>query len=119
LRRKDRPVIAIGAITAILTLVTNKAYLGWPRHTWDPILLGVLLMGVALLVRRWLARGRDGIRLGFTAERLSGKDKRWMNAGTAAFSLLSPHATPPAPPASPNVHFGGGESGGGGASSDF
>ena len=39
-RQKDRFVIAVGAIVAILTLVSNKSYLGWPRHTWDPMLLG-------------------------------------------------------------------------------
>ena len=44
IRQKDRFVIAVGAIVAILTLVTNKPYLGWPRHTWDPMLLGVLLI---------------------------------------------------------------------------
>ena len=91
LRRKDRFVIAVGAIVAILTLVTNKPYLGWQRHTWDPMLLGALLIGVALFIRRWLADGPGGIRHGFTAQRLSGKDKHWMNAGSAAFGLVSPH----------------------------
>jgi hypothetical protein len=122
--RKDRFVIAVGAIVAILTAVTNKPYLGWQRHTWDPMLLGALLIGVALYIRRWLAAGTDGIRHGFTAGRLSGKDKQWMNAGATAFGLVSPHLTPhlttPIPQTdSPDVRFGGGESGGGGASSDF
>ncbi len=81
IRQKDRFVIAVGAIVAILTFVTNKPYLGWPRHTWDPMLLGILLTGVAVFIRRWLARGPGGIRHGFTAARLSGKDKHWMNAG--------------------------------------
>ena len=117
---KDRLVIAVGAIVAILTLVTNKPYLGWQRHTWDPMLLGALLIGVALFVRRWLADGPSGIRNGFTARRLSGKDKAWMNAGAAALGLVSPHLTTPTPQMdSPDVHFGGGDSGGGGASSDF
>jgi hypothetical protein len=118
--RKDRWVIAVGAIAAILTLVTNKPYLGWQRHTWDPMLLGALLIGVALLLRRWLAAGPGGIRHGFTARRLSGKDKLWMNVGSAAFGLVAPQAMTPRPqPASPDVHFGGGDSGGAGASSDF
>jgi hypothetical protein len=119
-RRKDRFVIAVGAIVAILTFVSNKPYLGWQRHTWDPMLLGILLTGVALFIRRWLARGPGGIRHGFTAARLSGKDKHWMNAGSAVFGLLSPHSITPAPEkSSPNVRFGGGSSGGGGASGDF
>ena len=120
LRRKDRFVIATGAIAATLTLVTNKPYLGWQRHTWDPMLLGALLIAVALLIRRWLAKGPDGIRHGFTAQRLSGKDKRWMNAGVATIGLVLPNIMTPSPQTgSPDVHFGGGDSGGGGATSDF
>jgi uncharacterized membrane protein YgcG len=119
-RQKDRFVIAAGALVAILTLITNKPYLGWQRHTWDPMLLGILLTGVALFLRRWLASGPNGIRCGFTAERLSGKDKQWISAGSAALGLLSPHSITPSPQTNnPDVHFGGGSSGGGGASSDF
>ena len=119
-RQKDRFVIAVGAIVAILTFVSNKPYLGWPRHTWDPMLLGILLTGVALFIRRWLARGPGGIRHGFTAARLSGKDKQWMNAGSAALGLVSPQSITPSPQTnSPDVRFGGGASGGGGAGGDF
>jgi hypothetical protein len=120
LRLKDRCVIAVGAIAAILTLVTNKPYLGWQRHTWDPMLLGALLIGIALLIRHWLAAAPGGIRHGFTAQRLSGKDKHWMNAGSAALGLVLPHAITPGPQTiSPDVRFGGGDSGGAGATSDF
>ena len=117
---KDRWIIAVGAIVAILTLVTNKPYLGWQRHTWDPMLLGALLIVAALVIRRWLAGGPQGIRRGFTARRLSGKDKRWMSAGAATLGFVLPNPVTPSPqPSSPDVHFGGGDSGGGGASSDF
>ena len=119
-RRKDRFVIAAGAIVATLTLVTNKPYLGWQRHTWDPMILGAVLIGVALFTRRWLAAGPGGIRHGFTAHRLSGKDKHWINIGASAAGLVWPHSIAPSPQtASPDVHFGGGDSGGGGATSDF
>ena len=120
IRQKDRFVIAVGAIVTILTFVSNKPYLGWVRHTWDPMLLGILLTGVAIFIRRWLARGPGGIRHGFTAMRLSGKDKNWMNVGSTVFGLLSPHPITPAPQtSSPDVRFGGGHSGGGGATGDF
>jgi uncharacterized membrane protein YgcG len=120
LRRKDRFVIAVGAVVAILTLVTNKPYLDWQRHTWDPMLLGALLIGVALFIRRWLADGRGEIRHGFTAKRLKGKSNQWMNAGSAAFGLASAHSITLSPQAARHdVRFGGGDSGGGGASSDF
>jgi len=118
IRQKDRFVIAVGAIVAILTFVCNKPYLGWQRHTWDPMLLGISLTSVAFFIRRWLARGPDGIRHGFTATRLSEKDKHLISVGSAGFGLLSPNPTT-AQPSSPDFRFGGGQSGGGGASSNF
>src|SRR6185437_5016950 len=100
--------------------ITNKPYLGWQRHTWDPMLLGALLIGVALALRRWLADGPGGIRHGFTAKRLSGKDKQWMNAGSTALGLASAQSvTVSAQTAGHDARFGGGDFGGGGASSDF
>jgi len=73
-----------------------------------------------LYLRRWLARGPGGIRHGFSASRLSGKDKHWIDAGSGALGLLSPHSIAPMPqPGRQGVHFGGGQSGGGGASSEF
>ena len=120
IRCKDRIVMAVGGVTALLTLVTNKPYLGWPRHTWDPMILGVVLVAVALVLRRWLAQGPDGIRHGFTSERLSARHEQWMRAGATAFSLLVPQPIAPAPhTGGEEVRFGGGDSGGGGASSDF
>jgi hypothetical protein len=119
-RQKDRFVISVGAIVGILTFVSNKPYLGWPRHSWDPMLLGILLTGIALLIRRWLARGSGGIRGGFTAARLSRKDKQWMNAGSAVLGLVTPQPITPSPQTrSAEFRFGGGASGGGGAGSDF
>ena len=119
-RQKDRFVMAAGAIAAVLTLVSNKPYLGWPRHTWDPMLLGILLIGVALFIRRWLARSPGGVRGGFTAARLSGKDKQWMNATSTILGLATPQSITPSPQTtSGDVRFGGGASGGGGAGGDF
>jgi len=120
IRLKDRFVIAVGAIAAILTLVSNKPYLGWQRHTWDPMLLGILLTCLVLFIRRWLTHGPGGIRHGFTAARLSGRDKRWMDAGSAVLGLVSPHSVTPSPQTkSSDFRFGGGSSGGGGAGGDF
>jgi uncharacterized membrane protein YgcG len=119
IRAKDRWVIAAGLATAILTLITNKPYLGWPRHTWDPMLLGAVLIAATLYVRRWLSGGDAGIRSGFTAQRLSGKDKAWLSAGTTALGFVSPEQITHTQPAESEFRFGGGDSGGGGASSDF
>jgi len=120
IRRKDRFVMATGAITAVMTFVCNKPYLGWPRHTWDPMILGVLLIAVALFIRRWLASGLGGIRHGFTAARLSGKEKQWISAGSAVLGLVTPQAiTPSAQTRGEEFRFGGGATGGGGAGGDF
>ncbi len=119
-RCKDRWVIAAGAIAAVLTLATNKSYLGWQRNTWDPMLLGALLIAVALFLSRWLARGPSGIRHGFTARRLSGKDKAWVNAAAVVIGVASPSSiTVSTEPGSPAFRPGGGDSGGGGATSNF
>jgi hypothetical protein len=115
-RLKDRFILAVGAITAVLTFITNKPYLGWQRHTWDPMLLGIALTGVALFLRRWLALGPDGVRHGFTAARLSGQDKHAMSVGSAVLGLVTPQSIGPAPQSTnPDFKFGGGGSGGGGA----
>jgi hypothetical protein len=119
-RQKDRLIVAVAAITSVLTLVTNKPYLGWPRHTWDPMLLGVALTGVAWFLRRWLARGPGGVRHGFTAVHLSAREKHAMSVGSAVLGLVTPQAIMPAPQsADPDFQFGGGESGGGGAGGNF
>jgi uncharacterized membrane protein YgcG len=120
IRRKDRLVMAVGGVVAVLTLATNKPYLGWQRHTWDPMLLGMALCGVVWFLRRWLAAGTDGVRSGFTAARLSGRDERWLQAGSGALGLVAPHLVTPAPqPRRADFEFGGGTSDGGGASGDF
>lgn len=117
IRLKDRYVIAAGAVAMVLTLVCNKPYLGWVRHTWDPMLLGVLLVCGALWLRRWLGAGPGGVREGFTAARLSGKDDRWMRVGGTLGGFISPHGG--AADAPPEALGRGGASGGGGASREF
>jgi uncharacterized membrane protein YgcG len=84
------------------------------------MLLGIALTGVALFLRRWLALGPGGVRHGFTAARLSGKDKHAMSVGSAVLGLVTPQSITPSPqPTNPDFKFGGGGSGGGGASGDF
>jgi hypothetical protein len=119
-RLKDRFLLAAAIASAILTLVSNKAYLGWPRHSWDPMLLGILLTGVALSLRRWLAEGAFGVRKGFTATRPSKKELSWAGTGAAVVGLLSPHPLfPTSQQDGPEIPLGGGQSGGAGATRDF
>jgi hypothetical protein len=117
IRDKDRPLLVVSLAMAIVTLVTNKPYLGWTRHTWDPMLLGVALIAVALVVRRWLSSGPDGARYGFTARRIvKGKDPMLAVLSAAPFPV-QPHTPPAAPP--PTAGFDGGRSGGAGAGGSF
>src|ERR1039458_4073502 len=71
------------------------------------MLLGILLTGLAFFLRRWLARGPGGVRHGFTAARLSGKDKHAMSVGSAVLGLVTPQSiTPPPPPNKPGLQVG-------------
>jgi len=118
IRDRDRPMLAANVVLGLATLLTNKPYLGAPRKPWDPILLGVLLLGTALVLRRWLASGKDGTRDGFTSARLlrSDNDTRAVTAiASAAFhETPHPHSDPPAP-----FKGSGGRSGGAGAGGSF
>jgi len=114
---KDRPLIIVSLAMAIVTLITNKPYLGWERHTWDPMLLGAALMAIALGLRRWLSGGRDAARYGFTATRIVvGRDPVLAVLSAAPFPIKAhTHAPPPPAPSG----FDGGRSGGAGGGGSF
>jgi len=117
---RDRKLILAGLGLAIATLITNKPYLGLPRQTWDPMLFGLLLMVVAVVLRRWLASGAGGERGGFTGERILHTDAdalRLVSLATAAIHLETHRPAPAPAPSSPQ--FGGGRSGGAGAGGEF
>jgi len=119
LKGRDASLLNAAMVMALLTLVTNKPYLGWPRHEWDAMFLGVLLVGAVIIVRRWLAGGHNGVRRGFTAQRLSGSDKRFLSVLGSASGLV-PGGHGPAPgTGAARPDFGGGRSGGGGASANY
>jgi len=115
---RDRSMIDANLALAIVTLATNKSYLGWPHQTWDPVLLGVLLMGIAMAARRWLAAAPGGERGGFTAVRLGG-DRDAMRALTAISATVRAPSAPAAPAQPSSPLFDGGRSGGGGATGSF
>lgn len=118
-RHKHHGMIRASLLMALATLVTNKLYLGWPRHTWDPILLGVLLIATALGLRRWLSQGAESQRNGFTPLRLLSSDEQRMAQVAMATAAFKPEQTVRgAAPAEPD-QFGGGRSGGAGAGGSF
>src|SRR5262249_51033682 len=119
LRDKDRFLLDVNIAMALATLMTNKPYLHGVQQTWDPIVLGILLIGVAVVVRRWLAQGSEGIRHGFTAMRILSSEKTRLSVlGTASAALqgtVVKHTTGQAPAPKPETfHAGGGRSGGAG-----
>lgn len=118
IRARHRALLDASALLAIATLLSNKEYLGATRFAWDPIVFGVLMIGIAIGLRRWLASGADGARSGFVAERLLASEKERLSIASTV-SVLQPtvHETHPAAASEPSV--GGGRSGGAGASGKF
>lgn len=116
IRDRHRALLNVNIVVAIVTLLTNKAYLGAEPKPWDPILFGLLLIGIAAGVRRWLSSGPDGSRAGYVAERILASERDQLAlAGNA--TLLAPGA--PAAHTDNSSTFGGGASGGGGATGTF
>jgi hypothetical protein len=116
IRGRDRALLAVSIAMMLVTLLTNKAYLGWPRHEWDPMVLGAFLMAAAIIVRRWLSAGANGQRAGFTSSRI-------LSRQTGALTLVETAAVAFRPdagsfPKSEGFEGGGGRSGGGGATAD-
>ena len=117
IRGRHRVLLDVNIVLALATLMSNKPYLGAEQKPWDPIAFGVLLIVVAIGVRRWLSGGPNGSRHGFVPHRLLASEKAQMAMAGAA-TVLAPGA-PPAHTHQPESTFGGGSSGGAGASGNF
>ena len=121
LRERDRPLQDVSLGMALVTLVTNKPYLGLVRKPWDPILFGIFLVAVAVMIRRWLSKAPGGQRYGFTHLRIFHPDRRAVDVVGTASAALQPDmpASTSAVPTTTEPEFGGGRSGGAGASGSF
>ena len=116
-RERERQLLDGGILTLLLTLMTNKLYLGIARDPWDPILFGLVVAGAAIVIRRWIAAGPGQERGGFTTARVSAEEADVIAAiGTASAFHPGPA---PHPDADHRPEFGGGRSGGAGAGADF
>lgn len=119
IRGRERPLLWSGMAMALGTLLSNKEYLGSPRHAWDPMVFGLLLMVIAVGVRRWLAAGEDGLRHGYTASRLVASDRDLPgHLAMVSAAHVDVPVSASAPAADPSLG-GGGRSGGSGVSGTF
>jgi len=119
LKVRRRAFIIVGALTAVVTLSTNKDYLGMRHYAWDPAILGAALVLGALVLIRWLAGGEGNSRQGITAENLLTPENHGIDLAALATAMVPSYtATGQAPPQSPSP-FEGGQSGGGGAERQY
>lgn len=119
-KTRKRALMNAAGITLALSLATNKDYLGLTHYSWDPIIFGATLIGAAVLMIRWLARGKNKECYGFTAESILKPERYGLSLpeiGAAVMPGMTMAASE-APPAESSP-FEGGQSGGGGASRNF
>jgi len=119
LKSRKRLLTNAGLIAALLTLATNKDYLGFTHYAWDPAVLGVVMVVAAIVIMRWLANGSREARNGFTAKNLLKPEDHGINPADLGAALLPGAIQANLPPSPPEKPFAGGQSGGGGASSGY
>lgn len=117
-RERHRLLLDLNILLAIVTLMSNKPYLGAEQKPWDPILFGVLMIAIALGLRRWLDSGDGGARSGFVSFRLLASERDRLSAAGSA-SVMQPSLHPQHGPEPPTPGFSGGSSGGAGTSGKF
>jgi len=120
IKSRRRLILNVSLIMACVTLATNKSYLGMTRYAWDPAILGVFLIALSLLVGRWLDRGPNKARHGFTAENILKPEDHGVGLADVAAALTPGVMGTQQPPQAPEGKFSeGGASGGGGAERKF
>lgn len=119
-KARKRALINVAAIALALSLATNKDYLGLKHYVWDPIVFGATLILAAVFIIRWLAKGQNRERHGFTTERILNPERYGLTLAEIGAAMMPSVTTASfeTPPVGPSP-FEGGQSGGGGASRDF
>jgi len=113
---RSRTILWAGAVGLLVAQCSIKPYLGLKRNAWDPAVLGLELMVLALVLKRWLDAGPGGRRGAYSSEAL-GDPGPGAAAGLLASAVAASHSSPPSGPDRPKG--GGGSFGGGGASGSF
>lgn len=116
---RSRSMIQAGALGLLVAVCSVKPYLGLKRNAWDPAVLGVELVVLALVLKRWLDAGPGRRRGPFSSESMGSAEPGGALGVLAGFVAAGPHFPTPGPQ-SPDVPRGqGGDFGGGGASGSF
>jgi hypothetical protein len=106
-----------GLVVAALSLITLRHYVHIAA-TWLVLTLaGIALVLLALALNRWLSRGPEKERDGFTAEPLFADEARLR--ALELVPVVAAHAPETRPPVEPGFQGGGGSFGGGGAGGSF
>jgi hypothetical protein len=117
IRSRRTFVLDAGIVVTALSLITLRHYVHI-ASTWLVLsLAGTALVLLALALNRWLSKGAEKERDGFTAESLFGDERR-----LRAFELVpvvAAHAPESRPPVEPGYQGGGGSFGGGGAGGSY
>lgn len=119
LKSRIRLVIDVSLVAAVMTLATHKDYLGLKHNTWDPAILGLAMVIAAVFIARWLVGGNHEMRHGYTARNLLKPENHGIDPADLGAAVIPGVIVANQPPARPEIPLGGGESGGGGASSGY
>ena len=119
IKSRKRLIMNAGLVLACLTLSTNKGYLGLTRYAWDPAIMGIMLIGLSIFISRWLKRGPEGNRYGFTQSDILKPESHGINLSDVAAAFTPTFIDAQQPQAQPEKYFDSGSSGGGGAAGNF
>lgn len=119
IRSRKRLVLSAGLVLACVTLATNKSYLGMTRYAWDPTIMGIVLVVLSVMIQRWLDRGPDQQRRGFTALDLLRPEDRGISLEDVAAAMTPGVIEDHQPKVQQDAFFENGRSGGGGATRHF
>ena len=89
------------------------------QYAWDPIILGVVLIGLSLLITRWLNAGPDQKRFGFTAREILKPEDNGLNTADIAAALTPGVVDAMKLQTAQDSFFQDGSSGGGGTSRNY
>ncbi len=119
LKNRIRLIIDVSLVSAVITLATNKDYLGLKHYVWDPAILGVFMVIVAGFIISWLVVGNNEMRHGYTARNMLKPENHGISLADFGAAVVTGEITANQPSIQPEKPFSGGESGGGGVSSGY